>query len=146
MRGHGKAVLGVFLVFVLGALAGGLATSVYLNQRSTAFFQRGTAGYIDLLEKRMTRNLSLDPDQKQQIHAYFLENLEKRKELQAQIKPGVQEVNRQTFEEIRSALHPDQLRLFHQNLVDFRKRSGRALLPARAVDELVPSTNAPPQH
>jgi hypothetical protein len=125
MTGHWKASLGVLLVFILGCLSGILVSSVYFSHRDTLFFQRGSAGYIDLAERRLTRNLNLDPTQKQEIHQYFLENLAERKQLQAQIQPEVQMLNHQTFGEIRSVLRPDQMIVFRENLTDFRKRIAR---------------------
>jgi Spy/CpxP family protein refolding chaperone len=125
MTGHWKDSLGVLMVFILGCLAGILAASVYFSHRDTAFFQRGSAAYIDLAERRLTRNLNLDATQKQQIHQYFLENLAERKQLQAQIQPAMQMVNHHTFGEIRSVLQPEQLTIFRENLTEFRKRLAR---------------------
>jgi hypothetical protein len=122
MTGHWKASLGVLLVFILGCLSGMLVSSVYFSHRTTVFFQRGSAAYVDLAENCLTRNLNLDATQKQQIHQYFLENLAERKQLQSQIQPAMQMVNHHTFGEIRSILRPDQMIVFRENLTDFRKR------------------------
>jgi hypothetical protein len=125
MTGHWKASLGVLLVFILGCLSGMLVSSVYFSHRTAVFFQRGSAAYIDLAEHRLTRNLNLDPTQKQEIHQYFLENLAERKQLQAQVQPEVQMLNHQTFGEIRSVLRPEQMTVFRENLNEFRKRFAR---------------------
>jgi hypothetical protein len=121
-----KATVGVALVFVLGCLTGVLGSGVFFAHRTTVFLQRGSAGYVELLEWRLTRNLDLDADQKEKIHGYFMENLSDRKQLQAQMQPSVQKVNQLMVQNIKSVLRPDQIRIFHQNLTEFRKRLGRA--------------------
>lgn len=74
------------------------------------------------LEKRLTGNLNLDANQKQQVHHYFLANLEQQKELRKEIQPQVLEAYRQTVKQITTVLRPDQAALFHQNIEMFRKR------------------------
>jgi hypothetical protein len=134
MTGNWKAVLGVILVFVLGCLAGVLASSVYFAHRASVFLQRGAAAYIEVAERRVTRGLNLDENQKEQIHEVFMANLAERKHLQAQIQPQIQALNFQTVREIKSLLRPDQMEAFHRNLTEFHRRFGRPPQNAPALD------------
>jgi hypothetical protein len=131
MTGNWKATLGVLLVFVLGALAGGLVASVYFVHRTTVLIQRGPSAFVELMEGRMTRNLDLDAGQKQKIHSILMQALEDRKRLQATIQPDVQRLNFQTVQEIQSVMRPEQASLFHQNLIEYRKRFGALAPPPR---------------
>lgn len=126
MTNHWKAVFGVILVFIFGCLFGALGTSVFFYHRTTEFLQRGPEGVAELLERRMTHNLALDANQRQQIHAYFMENVGQRKQLQFQIQPQIQMLNRQTLQQINAVLRPDQRELFRENLTQFRQRFGKS--------------------
>src|SRR5260221_6522380 len=97
MSNHWKAVFGVILIFIFGCLSGMLCTSLYLRHKAFDFMQRGPEAVTQLLEHRMTGNLNLDANQKEQIHDIILENLQQRKQLQREIQPRVQMANRQTL-------------------------------------------------
>lgn len=125
MTSHWKAVLGVILIFVLGFTAGAVCASIYAHRKLTAFLQHPGAVAEAALEKRLTRHLDLDENQKQQIHAYFMENLQQRKDLNKQIQPQTRMVNQQTFQAIIATLHPDQQERFRQNIEEFRNRFGK---------------------
>jgi len=80
------------------------------------FLQHPAVAMSAMLEQRLTGNLGLDANQKQQVHEYFLENLQKQKELRKEIQPRVQFLNRQTVQQVTAILRPDQSELFHQNI------------------------------
>ena len=125
MTSHWKAVCGVILVFILGCISGWIGASVVHYRQTTLFLQGGPEAVAKLLESRMTRNLNLDDNQKQQVHQYFLQNLEQRKEVQAGIQPQLQMLNRETFQQINAVLRPEQRTLFRQNIALFRQRTGK---------------------
>jgi hypothetical protein len=124
MNDHWKASIGVLVVFILGCFAGGLCASAYFAHRTMDFIQRGPVAFVDILDHRLGRRLKLDADQKLKLHQYLLENLEKRKQLQKQIRPQIRMVNEQTVEEITTMLRPEQAALFHENLLNVRPRIG----------------------
>jgi hypothetical protein len=117
-----KAVLGVILIYIFGCFSGAVSTSIFFHHKMLEFLKHPGVAELAVLEKQLTGNLGLDDDQKKQVHACFLENLEQRKELQKQIQPQVQALNRQTRQEITAILHPGQVELFNQNIEKFRKR------------------------
>lgn len=142
MSKYWKATLGVILIFIFGFLSGIAGSSIYVHHKLTTFLQHPTVTLCAALEKHMTRHLDLDAKQKQQIHDYFMENLEQRKQLQKQIQPQVQMLNLQTFQKIRTVLRPDQAERFRQNIEVFRKRLGKFASNPYEEDSIAP-TSAP---
>lgn len=126
MTTHWKAILGIMLVFIFGCFFGALATSAFFYHRTTQLLQRGPEGVADILERRMTRNLGLDANQRQQIHACFMNNVTQRRALQVQIQPQIQMLNRETLQQINAVLRPDQQEQLRQNLIQFRQRFGKS--------------------
>lgn len=145
-----KTFFGVLLVFVLGCAAGILVSSIYFSHRAAVFLQRGAPAFVEVLERRMTQGLNLDANQKEQIHQIFMDNLQERKKLQAQIQPQVQALNWQTVRQIKTVLRPEQMEAFHGNLAEFRRRFGRNRPGIQALDPDTPTvmenslTNPPP--
>jgi LPS O-antigen subunit length determinant protein (WzzB/FepE family) len=121
MTSHWKAVLGVILIYLFGCFSGVVSTSIFFHHKLLEFLKHPSVAELAVLEKQLTGNLGLDEDQKKQVHACFLENLEQRKELQKQIQPQVQALNQQTRQQITAILHPGQVELFNQNIEKFRK-------------------------
>jgi hypothetical protein len=146
-----KAVLGVVLIFIFGWLSGALCTSLIVRHRAISLLDRGPAAIAEVLERRMTHNLNLDPGQRQQIHGYFMENLTQRLQLQKEIQPQVQALNRQTIEEINAVLHPDQQERFQENIARIKLRFGKnPFNPNAEPSSGMPATNSavgsPPSH
>ena len=117
-----KAILGVILIYLFGCFSGAVSTSIFFHHKMLQFLKHPGVVELAVLERQLTGNLGLDENQKKQVHACFQENLEQRKELQKQIQPQVQTLNRQTRQEITAILHPGQVELFNQNIEKFRKR------------------------
>lgn len=123
-----KAVLGVILIFIFGFASGVVCTSIVVQRKALAFLQHPLVSVNEALEKRLTRNLGLDESQKTQVDGFFKENLKERRDLQMQIQPQVQTLNKETMRQVRSVLRPDQAERFNQNLDDLRKRFGKTAL------------------
>ncbi len=137
MTTHWKAILGVILIFILGFTSGVVCSSIFVQRKLAAFMQHPGATAEAAMEKRLVRNLNLDPKQKQQIHDYLLDNLQQRKDLNLQIQPQVRALNVQTFQQINAVLRPDQQEIFRQNIEKFRNRFAKAAANAD-VDNLPP--------
>jgi hypothetical protein len=119
-----KAVLGIILIYIFGCFSGVVSTSIFFHHKMLAFLQHPAVALSAELERRLTGNLGLDDNQKKQVDGYFLDNLQQRKELQKEIQPRVQMLNRQTVQQVTAILTPDQAKLFHQNIEKFRKHFG----------------------
>jgi hypothetical protein len=136
-----KAVLGVVLIFILGWLAGTLSASLFIRSKILEVVHRSPEETADMLDRRMTRNLDLDQDQRARIHEAFLANVRGRRQLQTQIQPQIRILNRQTLDAIDSVLKPDQRLQFQENLALFKNRFGKNPLNQN-VDETSAATNA----
>lgn len=119
-----KAVFGVLLIFVLGFTSGIICSSIFVHRKMVAFLQHPAQGTVAAVEARLTRNLGLDANQKQQVHGYFMENLQERLQLNAQIRPQVQQLNQKTLQEITTVLRPDQQAQLAKNIEQIRTRFG----------------------
>jgi len=117
-----KAVLGVILIFILGFLSGIVGTSIFVHRKVAAFLNHPAVVLMDAMEQRLTKGLDLDAKQKEQLHDYFMDNLQQHKQLQAQIQPQVQLLNEETVRQITAALRPDQQQRFDKNLDDLQNR------------------------
>ena len=149
MKSHWKAVLGVILIYIFGCFSGGVSTSIFFHHKMLDFLKHPAVAMLAVQEKRLTGNLGLDDNQKRQVHEYFLENLQQRREVQKQIQPQIQMVNRQTMQQVTAILRPDQAQLFHQNIEKFNKRLAASVFNQNTKDPppfdaqpVAPTTNS----
>jgi hypothetical protein len=149
-----KAVLGVILVFIFGFLAGVVSTSIVAEHKVADFLKHPGVGLMKVMEKRLTKGLELDDQQKKQIDDDFMENLRQHKQLQLQIQPQVQLLNQATVKQITATLRPDQQERFNKNLDDLRNRfwkyssnpdTGNGYEPAAQPSAIGNGTNAAPR-
>ena len=140
MSNYGKAVLGIVLVFILGFFSGVICSSIVAQHRLQDALRHPMVAAIAAMEKRLTRNLNLDPSQKLQVHDYFQENLHQRQQLQRQVQPQVQAVNRETVQQISALLRPDQLDLFRKNIDEMHKNFGKGALNVGEDSPATPGT------
>jgi hypothetical protein len=137
-----KAVIGVILIFILGWFGGALTTLAIAKHAAVALTQRNPEALATTLERLTTRDLGLSADQKEQLHALFLQNLRERIDLQKQIQPQVKALNRQTMQQIDALLTADQQQRFRDNLMVFKSRFGRNPFSVGPEDKV--SASAPP--
>ncbi len=111
-----KSVLGIVLIFILGALAGSISTGYYvkkLHSRTASFKYDKTS----ILE-RISRELDLSAEQKIQIGKILDRLGEKRRE---HIR-GIASEIRLAMAQIMNELQPDQQQKFNRMREEFRKR------------------------
>ncbi len=119
---------GVLLIFVLGCVFGGVSTLIIARHRAIAALQRGPEAAAPVLERRLTRNLNLDAQQKDRLRGIFVQYLRDRVELQKTLRPQVKALNTDTMKEIDAVLNPDQQARFRDNVAQFDENTGRHLL------------------
>lgn len=152
MTSHWKAFLGVVLIYIFGCFSGAVSTSIFYHHKMLGYLQHpalAMSAVSAALEKRMTGNLNLDENQKQQVHQFFEENLHNRIALQKEMQPQIHDLYRQTFQQVAAILHPDQADLFHQNIENFHNHFGLAAFRSQkenpvtpVVSSASPSTNS----
>jgi uncharacterized membrane protein len=120
-----KSIVGVLLVFLLGALAGAAVVHRVDRQRVEAVLSGRGGATADLIVRRLTRSLDLDPAQRDQVRAIVTETrrdiVEIRKPVQAQVEAAIE----RSRARVRVILRPDQQEKFDRIQAEHRKRKGR---------------------
>jgi len=120
-----KSILGVLLVFLLGALAGAAVEHRVARQSFENILSGKGGGTVDLVVGRLTRSLELDPTQQDQVRAIVTETrreiVEIRKPVHAQVMASIDASRTR----IRAILRPEQQEKFDRFQAERRKRRGR---------------------
>ena len=126
-KGSRKAVLLVFLVFVLGIALGGVGVYV-LTTRVLAAHSQPTLHNPANTMAMYTRDLNLTSDQQKQIQAIFSDTRARYAALHDKSDPEYERVRQEGRERIRETLTPEQRPKFEDLLrrmdEDRRKRQG----------------------
>ena len=121
-----KSILGVLLVFLLGALAGATVVHRVDRYRIEAVLSGRGGATVDLIVRRLSRSLDLDPAQRDQVRATVTEThrdiVEIRKPVQAQIETAIE----RSCTRVRAILRPDQQEKFDRIQAERRKRRERS--------------------
>jgi len=120
-----KSILGVLLVFLLGALAGAAVLHRVDRQNVEAVLSGRGGATVDLVVRRLSRSLDLDPSQQDQVRAIVTEThreiVEIRKPVHAQVMAAVE----RSRVRVRAILRPDQQEKFDRIQAERRKRRER---------------------
>jgi Spy/CpxP family protein refolding chaperone len=120
-----KSILGVLLVFLLGALAGAAVVHRVDRQGVEGVLSGRGGATVDLIVRRLSRSLDLDPAQRDQVRAIVTETrreiVEIRKPVQAQVEATIE----RSRARVRAILRPDQQEKFDRIRAEHRKRRGR---------------------
>jgi Spy/CpxP family protein refolding chaperone len=120
-----KSILGVLLVFLLGALAGAaVAHRVDRQGVEAVLYGRGGAT-ADLIVRRLSRSLDLDPAQRDQVRAIVTETRRKITEIRKPIQAQVEATIEGSRARVRAILRPDQQEKFDRIQTERRKRRNR---------------------
>jgi Spy/CpxP family protein refolding chaperone len=120
-----KSILGVLLVFLLGALAGAAVVHRVDRQGAEGILSGRGGATADLIVRRLSRSLDLDSAQRDQVRAIVTETrreiIEIRKPVQAQVEATIE----RSRARVRAILRPDQQEKFDRIRSERRKRRGR---------------------
>lgn len=119
-----KAVCGIILVFVLGGITGGVATHLFQAHRMESFLRGGPPAREEVIVSRLTRALSLDNRQQEQVRAIVHENRDALRQIRKRHQPELQSVIEQGQARINALLTPEQQAAF-KKLIEERKRRHR---------------------
>jgi Spy/CpxP family protein refolding chaperone len=110
--------LAVLSIFVVGVIAGALATNIYRESRiSTSGGGMRGGGFERVIDK-----LNLTSDQRAQVDAIFEDARARLTELRNESGPRFREVRKQTDERLQSVLTPEQWEQFKKMMEESRKR------------------------
>jgi uncharacterized membrane protein len=117
-----KSILGILLVFLLGALAGAAVTHRVARHNVEAVLSGRSGATVDLVVRRLSRTLDLDSAQREQVRAIVTEThreiVEIRKPVQARIEAEIA----RSGARVRLILRPDQAEKFDRMQAERRKR------------------------
>ena len=120
MPKNAKVILGILLVFLLGAASGALVTHMIHQARLEAFINGGPAMREEYLVKRLTRELNLDSGQQDQIRGIVHETHTAMLDMRRQMRPGFEALLEQGQERISSVLRPEQREKFAKLMVEHK--------------------------
>ncbi len=107
-----KPILGVLLVFLLGALAGATVAHRFDRHRVEAFLSGKGGATSDLIVGRLTRSLDLDRDQQDKVRAIVEETHREIAEIRKPVQDRVDAAIEGFRARIRAVLRPDQQEKF----------------------------------
>ncbi|HLG18054.1 MAG TPA: hypothetical protein VJH03_26670 [Blastocatellia bacterium] len=107
-----KAGFVVLAIFVIGFAAGGLSMNLYLRAGGPG--PRGNPR--EFILKKMTDELALAPEQREQIGAVLDETFSRYSEIRKEMEPRMTAVRQQGREKIRAILTPQQVPKFEEML------------------------------
>jgi len=113
-----KAIVGVIVVFLLGAIAGSLVTVGALRQMFP--LGRGPQARTDFIVRKLTWKLWLDARQRQQLRGIVEDGQREMKAMRQQVHPQVESILDRADARIRAILRPNQVEKFDR-LVAERK-------------------------
>lgn len=107
-------------IFVLGFAAGALAPAAY-----RAWTRDGDGGGRRDRIERMSEDLKLTPEQKEQVRGIFAETRTRLEALRKESEPRFAEIRRETDERLKQVLTPEQWEQFRKSREEGRGRRGR---------------------
>jgi Spy/CpxP family protein refolding chaperone len=106
-EGNRKAILLVFVVFVLGIALGALGMYVVTTRVLAARPQTGPRSAATAVAE-FTRDLNLNPDQRKQIEAILNDTRSRYASLHDKLDPEYEQVRQQGRDRVRQVLTPEQ--------------------------------------
>ena len=117
-----KSIAGVCLVFVLGAVGGGLVTARVIHKRIQHVLQGGPQAINEIIVNRLSQKLDLDPAQRAKLKTIVTESHDQIKSVRRQIAPQIKDILSDSGKKIRGILNPDQEKKFDDVIAKNRAR------------------------
>ncbi len=113
MPKNAKAIAGILLVFLLGAVSGSLVThAVYRACREKSASDGPPGAREEQIVKRLSGELSLDSGQQEQVRGIIHETHTAIREMRGQMRPRIEAVLEQGQTRISAVLRPEQREKF----------------------------------
>jgi Spy/CpxP family protein refolding chaperone len=120
-----KSIVGVLLVFLLGALAGAAVVHRVDRQRVESVLSGRGGVTVDLIVRRLSRSLDLDPAQQDQVRAIVTETRRDIVEIRKPVQPQIDATIERSRARVRAILRPEQQEKFDRIQAERQKRRGR---------------------
>jgi Spy/CpxP family protein refolding chaperone len=103
-----KGALLLLLVFLLGVAAGALAFGLFGAEMGWRNRPRDPERFRELVLKRLTKELDLQPEQRQKVEAILRETGQEFARLKVDMDPRIREIRGHSRERMRAILTPEQ--------------------------------------
>jgi Spy/CpxP family protein refolding chaperone len=107
-----KPVVGLILVFILGATSGSLVTYMVLQARMEAILAGGPHAREEVLITRLSRQLDLDSRQREQVKTIIQETHEDMRKIRQKSRPEIEALLTDSQLRISALLRPEQQEKF----------------------------------
>jgi hypothetical protein len=113
-----KPVVGLILVFILGATSGSLVTYMVVQARVESILSGGPRAREDVLITRLTRQLNLDSQQREQVKVIIHETHEGMHQIRQKMHPQIEALLSDSQLRISALLRPDQHEKFKKIIAE----------------------------
>lgn len=107
-----KRILGVLLIFFFGVFVGAVVTGAGAMQKLRETLMGGPEAVMDVVVKRLDRELKLDDEQKRKLQGIVDDARIQLRQSHEQIRPQVEATLREAEERTRAILYPAQVKKF----------------------------------
>jgi len=120
-----KPILGLILVFMLGAASGSLTTYMVGGGHFDHFSGGDSHRKEDMLLKRLTNQLDLDNRQQEQIKSIIYETHGKIHQVRQKVRPEIETLIQDSQARISALLSPQQQEIFKKMVEERKTRRDR---------------------
>jgi hypothetical protein len=142
-----KRILGVLLIFVFGVFIGAAISNAGAMQKLRELMLGGPEAVMQVLVKRLDRELKLDDQQKRKLQAIMDDAHIRLTQSRAKIQPEVEATLTEAEDRTRAILYPNQVKKFDEFVRRGRQKwkEGAGLsAPATPLPATPPATPPPP--
>ncbi|HEY3309944.1 MAG TPA: hypothetical protein VGJ93_15940 [Desulfuromonadaceae bacterium] len=116
-----KAIIGIVLIFTLGAASGAIVTHMIERAKMESFIKGGPDTREETIVSRLTKKLDLDNQQQVQVKTIIHENHLAMRQIRKQCRPQIEAILEQGQARIKAVLKPEQQEKFRV-LIEERKQ------------------------
>jgi hypothetical protein len=144
-----KRILGVLLIFLFGVFIGASVTGAGAMQKLRETLLGGPEAVMDVVVKRLDRELKLDDEQKRKLQGIVDDARIKLRQSRMKIQPEMEETLQEAEQRTRTILYPAQVKKFDDLIAHSRAKWKTTEAPkatpepAAAAATPAPATPAP---
>jgi len=117
-----KTIASIVVVFLLGALAGGIVSYEISMRRVEGVIRGESRPTREYIVRRLDRRLHLDAAQRQQLRNIVEETHLQIKAVRKQLRPETDEILARSQDKVRALLRPDQLQEYELIVAERKKK------------------------
>ena len=138
-----KRILGVLLIFFFGVFIGAAVTGAGVTQKLREVLLGGPEAVMDVVVKRLDRELKLDAEQKRKLQSIVDDARIKLRQSRAKIQPEVEDTLHEAEDRTRAILYPEQVKKF-DDLISKSREKWKAAEAGKAIPAPVSPAPASP--